>query len=124
MAPNPPKTYLPHGRLETMSLDVHLEDDNGKDLYERNITHNLNKMAEAAGVYQCLWRPEEIGITQAHQLIEPISRGIAFLAFYRPVCDTYAPSNGWGSWERLYDFCCDYLKACSLNPTATIRVSR
>jgi hypothetical protein len=25
-----------------MSLDVHLEDENGRDLYWRNITHNRN----------------------------------------------------------------------------------
>ena len=107
-----------------MSLDVHLEDDNGDDLYWRNITHNLTKMAGTAGLYKCLWRPEEIGITTAHQLIEPISKGIAFLAEYRTLCELDNPRNGWGNWESLYDFCCDYLKACSIHPTATVRVSR
>jgi hypothetical protein len=28
-----------------MSLDVHLEDENGRDLYWGNVTHNLTKMA-------------------------------------------------------------------------------
>ena len=66
-----------------MSLDVHLEDENGHALYWRNITHNLNKMASSAGIYECLWRPEEINITTAHQLIDPISQGITFLAMHR-----------------------------------------
>ncbi len=43
-----------------MSLDVHLEDENGNDLYWRNITHNLTTMASTAGLYECLWRPEEL----------------------------------------------------------------
>ena len=33
--------------------------------YSANITHNLGKMAEEAGIYKHLWRPEEIGITKA-----------------------------------------------------------
>ena len=107
-----------------MSLDVHLEDENGDDLYWRNITHNLGKMAGTAGLYECLWRPDEVGITTAHQLIEPVSKGIVFLTMYRTVCEQDNPPNGWGDWGVLYDFCCDYLKACSEHPLATIRVSR
>jgi len=107
-----------------MSLDVYLEDENGNDLYSRGITHNLNKMASTASLYQCLWRPEEIGITTAHQLIEPISKGIAFLATYRQLCEQDNPLNGWGDWESLYDFCCDYLKACTEHPLTIIRISR
>ena len=107
-----------------MSLDVHLEDENGNDLYWRNITHNLNKMAGTAGIYEALWRPEEIEITTAHQLIEPISKGIAFLAMHRRLCEQDNPPNGWGNWQNLYDFCCDYLKACTAHPLATVRVSR
>ena len=107
-----------------MYLDVHLEDENGRDLYWRNITHNLTTMAERADLYQCLWRPEEIGITTAHELIEPISKGIAFLAAYRSLCEQDNPPYGWGDWESLYDFCCDYLKACTEYPLSTIRVCR
>lgn len=107
-----------------MSLDVYLEDENGNDLYSRGITHNLNKMASTADLYQCLWRPEELGITTAHQLIEPISKGIAFLATYRQLCEQDNPLNGWGDWESLYDFCCDYLKACTEHPLTIIRISR
>jgi hypothetical protein len=107
-----------------MSLDVYLEDENGRDLYWRNITHNLTTMAERADLYRCLWRPEEIGITTAHELIEPISKGITFLVTYRSQCEQDNQPNGWGDWEGLYDFCCDYLKACTEYPLATIRISR
>ncbi len=29
-------------------------------VFEYNITHNLGVMADAAGIYEALWRPEEI----------------------------------------------------------------
>lgn len=107
-----------------MSLDVYLEDDNGKVLYWRNITHNLTKMANTAGIYECLWRPDEIDILIARELIKPISKGIAFLAINRHLCEQYNPPNGWRDWQSLYDFCCDYLKACTEHPLSGIRVSR
>jgi len=107
-----------------MSLSVYLDDENLEELYWRNITHNLGKMARTAGLYECLWRPDEIGITTAHQLIEPISKGIAFLAMHRRICEQDNPPNGWGNWESLYDFCCDYLKACTEHPSATVRAWR
>ena len=43
-----------------MSLDFRLKyniDNNEICVYSGNITHNLNEMAEAAGVYGCLWCP-------------------------------------------------------------------
>lgn len=107
-----------------MSLDVYLEDENGRDLYWRNITHNLNTMAGTAGLYECLWRPEESGITTAYQLIAPLAKGIAFLVMQRTICEQDNPPNGWGAWDDLYDFCCAYMKACSEYPQAAVRVSR
>ena len=41
--------------------------DNKECVYEGNITHNLNRMAEACGIYMELWRPEEIGVIKAEQ---------------------------------------------------------
>lgn len=29
-------------------------------VYAANVTHNLNRMADAAGIYLPLWRPEEM----------------------------------------------------------------
>ena len=55
-----------------MSLDVMLEKIQPCVIYSRNITHNMNKMADAVGLYKPLWRPDEIGITKAAQLVEPL----------------------------------------------------
>ena len=60
-----------------MSLDVYLSPrkcrhcGHAQEGYSSNITHNLGAMAREAGIYEACWRPEEIGITKAAQLIEP-----------------------------------------------------
>ena len=94
------------------------------ECYSDNITHNLTKMAEAAGIYQHLWQPEEINITTASQLIEPLTAGLATLRAEPDRFRVLNPSNGWGNYEGLVQFVADYLAACQDNPTATIRVSR
>lgn len=106
-----------------MSLDVYLEVD-GDEVYWRNITHNVNKMAEAAGIYQHLWRPDEIGITTAKQLIEPLATGVALLASDADRFKAYDSLNGWGLYEHFLPFVAGYLVACRANPEALVRVSR
>jgi hypothetical protein len=92
--------------------------------YDANITHNLNKMADAAGIYKHLWRPDEIGVTRAEELIEPLSAGLARLQAEPETFRAHNPLNGWGSYEGFVQFVADYLDACKANPTATVRVSR
>jgi hypothetical protein len=93
-------------------------------LYDANITHNLNKMADAAGVYKELWRPDEIGVTQAKQLIEPLRAGLGLLRSDRHRFEQFNPSNGWGDYDGLVSFVAGYLAACEENPDANVRVSR
>ena len=94
------------------------------EVYSRNITHNLNKMAGEAGIYECLWRPEEIGITNAKQLIEPLRKGLALLKSDPARFSQSNPENGWGSYSGLVDFVEDYLAACEAHPGAAVSVSR
>jgi len=107
-----------------MSLDVYLTDETGEEVYSANITHNLNKMADAAGIYECLWRPDEHGITTAGQIIEPLSAGLAKLVTDKAKYEAFNPENGWGSWEGFVPWCASYLQACRDNPDALVRVSR
>lgn len=114
-----------------MSLDVYLEidcDTGGEEytarLYNGNITHNLNRMAEAAGIYEELWRPNEIGITHAQQLIWPLGAGLEKLQADPEEYSKHNPSNGWGSYEGLVAFVTEYLEACKRYPKATVRVWR
>lgn len=63
-----------------MSLDVHLTYGvRERVVYSANITHNLGKMADEASIYYALWRPDEIGITKAGQLIIPLREGLLLL---------------------------------------------
>ena len=44
-------------------------------VYDANITHNLGKMAGEAGIYEALWRPEEIDKTKASEIVELLEKG-------------------------------------------------
>lgn len=107
-----------------MSLDVYLEEVRKTVIYDRNITHNLNKMAAAAGIYKHLWRPDEIEITKAGQLIEPLREGLKRLRDDPEKYKAFNPDNGWGDYEGLVNFVSEYLSECEENPNATVRVSR
>ncbi len=95
-----------------------------EEVYSANITHNLNQMADAAGIYQHLWRPDEIGVTTARELIEPLKKGLALLKSDPPRFEKYNATNGWGLYEHFVLFVEDYLEACKAHPDAIVRVSR
>lgn len=95
-----------------------------REVYWANITHNLGGMADAAGIYKALWRPEEIGITTAGQLIEPLTHGLALLRADPTHFEQFNAKNGWGLYEDFVPWVAAYLRACEEHPTATIRVSR
>ncbi len=107
-----------------MSLDVSLRKVMLTTIYSENITHNLNTMADKAGIYKHLWRPEEIGITTAEQLIEPLRAGLKELRAKPEYFKQFNPENGWGTYEGLCSFVENYLNECVENPDATIEVSR
>jgi hypothetical protein len=93
-------------------------------VYDANITHNLGTMADAAGIYTCMWRPEELGITLAEQLIEPLSKGLALLKSDPERFEKYNASNGWGLYKNFVPFVEQYLEACKEYPKAIIEISR
>src|SRR6267154_1842325 len=86
-----------------MSLDVTLTNEDcihcgqGGEAFSANITHNLNRMAEAAGIYNEVWRPEENGIQFAHQLKEPLTRGIAWLEKHKEEAEAFDDPGHWGT---------------------------
>lgn len=106
---------------EPVILEKQYESDT---VYEANITHNLGYMANEAGIYEYLWRPDEIGVTKAEQLIEPLKSGLANLKGNREYFEGFNPSNGWGTYEGLVNFVTAYLDACIRYPLAEIKVSR
>lgn len=92
-------------------------------VYEANITHNLGAMAAEAGIYECLWRPDEIDITHARDLITPLRRGVELMRADPPRFQKHNAPNGWGLYEHFVPFVEKYLAACEEYPDALVRVS-
>lgn len=107
-----------------MSLDVYLERLQPTEVYWANITHNLNRMAEEAGIYKALWRPEEIGVTKAAQLIPLLTEGLEKLKADPVKYGAFDAPNGWGTYEHFVPFVAKYLRACIEFPDADVKVSR
>ena len=95
-----------------------------EEFFQWNITHNLGKMAREAGLYDACWRPDEIGITKASWLIEPLEKGLDLLKKNPARFTPFNPSNGWGNYDGLVEFVERYLKACRDHPDANVSVSR
>jgi hypothetical protein len=92
-------------------------------VYSGNITHNLVKMASAAGIYEPLWRPEENRYRHAWQLIAPLEEGLAKLKEWPDTYRVFNPENGWGNYEVFVEFVESYLAACKKYPEAIIESS-
>lgn len=110
-----------------MSLDVTLTCRCCESVvFERNITHNLTDMAFECGqgFYHAIWRPDELGFTQAVQLQTPIYHGLLILKQDRERLEKFNPDNGWGSYDGLVGFAELYLEACRKWPNATVKVCR
>jgi hypothetical protein len=108
---------------KNMPLDVYLTAVRQTSVFDYSVTHNLGNMAGEAGIYKHLWRPDEIEITKAEQLIEPLTAGLALLESDPEHFKKFNP-NGWGSYESLVRFVRSYLEACKENPDAEVYVSR
>lgn len=111
-----------------MSLDVYLKDPTAtyetEILYSANITHNLGKMASKAGIYEALWRPEEIGAKYAKDIIDLVEKGLKDLKARPKYFEKYDSPNGWGMYEHFVPFVEEYLNALKEYPEAEIRTSR
>ena len=113
-----------------MSLDVYLttppcphcgRSDEG---FSANITHNLSEMADEAGIYDIVWRPEEHNIKTAEQLIVPLRRAILEMKADPKRFEKHNASNGWGLYEHFLPWLEEYLAACEKMPDATVSANR
>ena len=139
-----------------MSLDVslyrtyHISYDKGKTLeekeecvYDANITHNLGKMANEAGLYEALWRPyrlkenyvhsedyseemefEDANPTFAYQIIDFVEKGLEELKSNPEYYETFNSPNGWGMYEHFVPFVEKYLDALKQYSECRVIVSR
>lgn len=106
-----------------MSLDFYLMETKRVVVFEKNTTHNHGKIATALGIYKHLWRPEELGIRQAKELVAPLKAAIKELENNPTKYAEHDPANGWGSVESFMIFLDAVCQACFDNPYAEIEVS-
>lgn len=108
-----------------MSLDVSLYKGD-EWLFSANITHNLNFMAAQVhkDFYTAIWRPENLGLTRAGEVADVIIQHIQNFAYNRYKYKQFDAPNGWGTYDDLMDFVCNYLTACLKNPEAIVSVDR
>ncbi len=107
-----------------MSLDVTLMAVRPTSVFSANITHNLGKMAAEAGIYEALWRPEEIGVSTAAQLIPLLEVGLEKMKSDPEKFIALEPENKWGTYATFVPWIEEYLNACKENPDAEISVDR
>lgn len=106
-----------------MSLDIDLI-EYGESMWSANMTHNLNKIAIEAGVYECLWRPDEIGVKYARDNISNLRFALGFFYSKYDELKKLNPPNGWGDIDGLIEVTQDFLKACMEYPNAIIECDR
>jgi len=94
-----------------MSLDLELKNKYGDVAWERNITHNLSKLARVTSLYSVLWDSNE---AQAGEALPALRYGHQQLCLTMMLgCDKdYLPANGWGTTENLLDFVESLIEAC------------
>lgn len=91
-----------------------------------NITHNLGQMADSAGIYDCLWRPEKQDppIVTASQCVPLLRDGLKRLRNMPAEFKSLSAPNGWGVYEQFVPWVERVLAACEANPDALVRASR
>lgn len=107
-----------------MSLDVYLNKVKPVAVFTSNCTHNLGAMAKHYDLYLPLWRPEDLNVKKALELIPFLAVGLTKLLADPEGASKYNPENGWGDYKVLCDFVKGYLMACIENPDADVEVSR
>ena len=121
-----------------MGLNIYFLEKDGSDIEIEShlrITHNLNTVVSELGsllglpYYQIIWRPDElfslkngeVPVSLVYKILPTLIRDL--IKFEDRLKD-YLPSNGWGTFDGLIRFLCDYLKECRLHQNAYIYCCR
>jgi hypothetical protein len=107
-----------------MSLDIYFYQVQETCVHAQNITHNLNSIADEAGFYKALWRPEENGITTTSELLPFLESGVKAMREDPERFKKLSAANGWGTYEQFLPWLDELIAKCKEFPNATIRASR
>ena len=123
-----------------MGLNIYLQDDQGEDIKmdsHLQITHNLNRIlleldkikGGETCYYKLIWRPDEIyncenGRVTVKDVLCHLPDLLQDLMYHQDKLEQYLPENGYGSFDWLYSFLCDYMKECLLHQDSFIYCCR
>lgn len=94
-----------------------------REVFHGNITGNLYPMANAAGCALLFWEPAEMNVSNAASAIPHLEKALSYIIRHRTELEQFNPGNGWGSYDTLLQFTCEYLDACRSFPTAIVSIS-
>jgi hypothetical protein len=130
-------------RIKYASYDMVNFHEEKEQLYSANITHNLNVMAEQAGIYKALWRPYQLHKDYVHSedynkemlfedsvtiiasdIIDIIEQGLDLLKNRPDYFSKFNAENGWGKYVNFVPFVEKYLEALKQYPDSLVEVDR
>jgi hypothetical protein len=130
-------------RIKYVSYDMVNFNEEKEEIYHDNITHNLNVMAEKAGIYKALWRPYQLHKDYVHtedykkemafedsvtiiasDIISIIEQGLDLLKNRPDYFSKFNSPNGWGTYVHFMQFVKKYLAALKQNPNSIVIVDR
>jgi hypothetical protein len=130
-------------RIKYVSYDMETFAPENEELYWANITHNLGKMADKAGIYDALWRPyrlhkdynhydiyeDEIAFEEsitiyAKDIVKIVEKGLKKLINKPDYYAKFNSPNGWGTYENFVPWVERYLEALKQYPESKVLVDR
>ena len=101
-------------------------EDDSCEVFSANITHNLGAMAEAAGIYNALWRPETLlegELVRARHIAPLLAVGIDTMLESPSRFKSMDAKNGWGTYSDFVPWLQRLYAACKEHPEAIVQVS-
>lgn len=115
-----------------MSLDLYISEAikceqcghlnaGGPQVFERNITHNVVRMWDKAGVYDALYMSDG---KRCGDYLPALEGGVDSFHRYFAEYEDLNPANGWGSAQAALEFLVALLVAVREHPDGYFRVSK
>lgn len=97
------------------------EREDRERFYDANITHNLARMFDEAGIYQILWHGDDL---VAGDVLPRLEAALVEMRADPERFRAFEPTNKWGSYEDAMAFLRRVIEMCREHPTARLRCSR
>ena len=130
-------------RIKYVSYDMETFTPENEQLFWANITHNLGKMADEAGIYEALWRPymlhkdykhfdiydeeyefEKSVTIYAKDIVDIVEKGLKKMKENPQHYAKFNSPNGWGTYENFVPWIEKYLEALKEYPESIVEVDR